>query len=147
MRDEDDYEEEGEVDFVNQTSTRYSLKPLYTNASELRVRSVGKRQGCDHCALVQNGDSLQPHRQETQTIRARVGQEIGNGWDPGPPVWNPDTPMNSLQTQRSHLTQWLEVVDINRYPTAQARGSANFNSLSLTKEYREVQRTLLRWTN
>ena len=60
MRDEDVYEEEEEeeVDFVNQTGTRYSSKPLYTNASELGVRSVGKRQGCDHCALVQIGDFL-----------------------------------------------------------------------------------------
>ena len=68
MRDEDDYEEEVEVDFVNQTGTRYSSKPFDTNASALGFRSVGKRQGCDHCALVQNGDSLQPHRQGTQTI-------------------------------------------------------------------------------
>ena len=38
MSGEDDYEEEEEpaVDFVNQTGTRYSSKPLYTNASELR---------------------------------------------------------------------------------------------------------------
>ena len=78
MRDGEDYEEEDEVDFVNQTGTRYSSKPFYTNASELGVRSVG-RQGCDHCALVQNGDSPQPPKQGTQTIRARVGQGIGNG--------------------------------------------------------------------
>ena len=37
MRNEDDYEEE-EVDFVNQTGTRYFSKPLYTNASEIGVR-------------------------------------------------------------------------------------------------------------
>ena len=121
MRDEEDYEEKDEVDFVNQTGTRYSSKPFSTNASALGVRAVGKGQGSDHCALVQNGDSPQPHKQGTQTIRARVGQGIGNGWDPGPPVWDPGTPMNGLQTQRPHLTLWLEEVDLNRYPTAQAR--------------------------
>ena len=35
MRDEEDYEEEDEVDFVNQTGTRYSSKPFSTNASAL----------------------------------------------------------------------------------------------------------------
>ena len=93
MRDEDDYDED-EVEFTNQTGTRYFSKPLYTNASELSVRSVVKRQGCDHCALVQNGDSLQHDRLGNQTIRARVGQGIGNGWDPGPPVWDPGTPID-----------------------------------------------------
>ena len=58
MRDEDDYEEDVEADFVNQAGTRYFSKTFYTNASELGVRSVGKRQGCDHCALVQIGDFL-----------------------------------------------------------------------------------------
>ena len=86
--------------------------------------------GSDHCALVQNGDSLQPHKQGTQTISARGAQGIGNGWDPGPPVWDPGTPMHGLQTQRPHLTLWLEELDINRYPTAQAKGPANVNSLS-----------------
>ena len=93
MRDEDEYEEEeDEVDFVNQTGTRYFLKPVYTNASELRVRSVGKRQGCAYCALVQNGDSLQHDRLGNQAIKARVGQGIGNSWDPVPLVWDPGTP-------------------------------------------------------
>ena len=87
MRDEDDYEEE--VEFVNQTGTRYSSKPFSTNVSELGVRAVGKRQGSDHCALVQNGDSPQPHKQGTQTIRARVGQGIGN-------VCNPTTTFNAI---------------------------------------------------
>ena len=71
MRVEEEYaeecEEEVEVDFVNQTGTRYSLKPFSTNASALGVRAVGKKQGSDHCALVQNGDSPQPHKQGTQT--------------------------------------------------------------------------------
>ena len=96
MRDEDDYEEDVEVDFVNQAGTRYSSKPFYTNASELGVRSVG-RQVCDHSALVQNGDSLQHHRLGTQIIRARVGPGIGNGWDPGPLVWDPGTPISGLK--------------------------------------------------
>ena len=108
MRVEEEYEEECEeeveVDFVNQTGTRYSSKPFSTNASALGVRAVGKRRGSDHCALVQNGDSLQPHKQGTQTISARSAQGTGNGWDPGPPVWNPGTPMHGLQTQRPHLT-------------------------------------------
>ena len=98
--------------------------------SRFQQTRVGKKQGSDHCALVQNGASPQPHKQGTQTIRARVGQGIGNDWDPGPPVWDPGTPMTGLQTQRPHLTLWLEDVDIHRYPTAQANGSANFNSLS-----------------
>ena len=80
MRDEDDFdEEEDEVEFTNQTGIRYSSKPLYTNVSELRVRSVGKRQGCDHCVIVQNGDSLQHDMLGKQTIRARVGQGTSNG--------------------------------------------------------------------
>ena len=80
MRDEDDFdEEEDEVEFTNQTGTRYSSKPLYTNASELRVRSVGKREGCAHLALVQNFDSLQHGRLGDHAIRARVGLGIGNG--------------------------------------------------------------------
>ena len=137
MRDEEDYEEE-EVDFVNQTGTRYSSKPFYNNASALGVRSVGKRQGSDHCALVQNGDSPQPHKQGTQTVWARVGQGIGNGWDPGPPVWDPGTPIDGLQTQRPHITLVLEDVDINRYPTAQARCLASLESPS-DKSQEEVK--------
>ena len=105
MRDEEDYEEE-EVDFVNQTGTRYSPKPFSTHASALGVKAVGKRLGSDHCALALNGDSPQPPKQGTQTIRARVGEGIGNGWDPGPPVWDPGTPMKGLQTQRPHPPLW-----------------------------------------
>ena len=45
MRVEEEYEEENEVNFVNQTGTRYSSKPFSTNASALGVRAVGKRQG------------------------------------------------------------------------------------------------------
>ena len=131
MRVEEEYEEEDDVNFVNQTGTRYSSKPFSTNASALGVRAVCKRRGSDHCVLVQNGDSLQPHKQGTQTISARSAQGIGNGWDPGPPVWDPGTPMHGLQTQRPHLTLWLEEVDLNRYPKAQARGPANSNFNSL----------------
>ena len=35
MRNEEDYEEEDEVGFVNQTGTRYSSKPFSTHASAL----------------------------------------------------------------------------------------------------------------
>ena len=75
MRVRKEYEEEDEVNFFNQTGTRYSSKPFSTNASALGVKAVGKRQGSDHCALVQNGDSPQPHKQGTQTISARAVRE------------------------------------------------------------------------
>ena len=103
MRDEEEYEDEDEVDFAYQSGTCYSSKPFSTYASALGVRAVGKRLGSDHCALVQNGESPLPHKQRTLSIWTRVGQGIGNGWDPGPPVWDSGTPMNGLQTQRPHL--------------------------------------------
>ena len=40
--------------------------------------------------------------------------------------------MQGLQTQRPHLPLWLEGVDLNRYPKAQARGPANSNLNSLS---------------
>ena len=48
---EGDYEEdckgEHEVNFINQSGARYSLKPSSTNASALGVRAVGIRRGSD----------------------------------------------------------------------------------------------------
>ena len=43
MRVEEEYEEEDEVNLVNQTGTRNYSKPFSTNASALGVRAVGIR--------------------------------------------------------------------------------------------------------
>ena len=57
---EEDCEGEQEVNFVNQSGTRYSLKPSSTNASALGVRAVGIRRGSDSCVLMQTGASRPP---------------------------------------------------------------------------------------
>ena len=131
MRIEGDYEEVGEgeqeVNFVNQSGTRYSLKPSSTNASALGVRAVGIRRGSDPCVLVQTGASLQPRTKGAQAISARSTQGLGNGWDPGPPVWDPGIPMQGSHIQRMHSPLGLEGVAPSRHPKAQARGPAKSN--------------------
>jgi hypothetical protein len=47
MREDDDVKE-AKVIFINQTGTRYSLKPLYTNASVHMSMSVVKRKNYAH---------------------------------------------------------------------------------------------------
>jgi hypothetical protein len=84
MRDEDDVEE-AEIIFTNKTDRRYSLKPLYTNASAHTFLSVGKRQNYAHLSLVENVDFILKGRHGDQAIKASTVSGIKKGWDLGTP--------------------------------------------------------------
>jgi hypothetical protein len=99
MRDEDDVEK-AEVIFTNQTGTRYSLKPLYINASAHTFMSVGKRQNYAHLSLVESVGFILKGRQGDQAIGASTVPGIRKGWDPGLPVWDPGTPIDYMRTQQ-----------------------------------------------
>jgi hypothetical protein len=92
MTDEDDTEE-GKVIFTNQTGTRYSPKPLYTNASSHTFMSAGKRRSYAHLSLVENLDFIPKGRQGSQAIRARLYCLGGRkGMGPGPAGLGPRYP-------------------------------------------------------
>jgi hypothetical protein len=123
-------QDEDEVNFTNQTGTHYSSKLLSTNASEHMAMVGGNGKGYAHLSPVQSSNSPLHRQQGNHAIRASDDFGEGDGWDSGLPVWDPSTPIDSMQSQRQNTTPALEDVEINRYSTEQSRCLASINSPS-----------------